>query len=64
VLAGVRPLEAAHEVEASSAMARIARTPSGLDVEDRPHVQAADGGVGVPGAARAVPGEDLGEAPV
>ena len=32
-----------------------------LQIEDRPHVQAADRGVRVPGAARAVPGEQLGQ---
>ena len=48
--------------KASSAIARIARRPAGcVQVEDRAHVQAADRGVGVPGAAGAVAGEELGD---
>ena len=54
VLAAVGALVFAHQRPASSAMARILGAPSRAHVEDRPHVQRADRGMRIPGAARAV----------
>ena len=62
VLAGVRALEAADELE--GLLGDGAHRPASgrlAQVEDRAHVQAADRGVGVPGAAGAVAGEEIGD---
>ena len=57
------PLYSRTMAKASSAMARIfLASASSFQIEDRSHVQAADRGVGVPGAGRAVLVEDLGQA--
>ncbi len=62
VLAGMRPLEAADEIAGGFRdLAHGPDVPLLLHVEDRAHVQAADRGVRVPGAAGAVAGEELGD---
>ncbi len=63
VLAGVRPLVIAHHGERlfGDGAHRLAVLVE-LEVQDRAHMQAADGGVRIPGAARAVLLEDGGQA--
>ena len=63
VLARVGALVLAHHRERLLRdRAHLAHVPLVLEVEDRAHVQAADRGVRVPGAAGAVAGEEVGEA--